>query len=229
MAIIVEFTIPADAFPFGRAVSGDSDGRVWIERLVPLTGSRIPFLWARDHEFEEFERHLRDSDIVKNLEALTRVENSVLYAVTWYEPGETVLNGVMDSGGSIMEGHGDSTWSFTVRFNNHADLSQFHQFYQDEEYPVHIEQVTTLEDEPGQHYGWALTPSQREAVYLALKRGYYSVPRDAKLEEIAEDLDITRQAASERIRRGTETLLEKSLAGFSAADFEAAAEEDERV
>lgn len=217
MAIIVEFTIPADAFPFGRSVIGGSDVKVWLEQLVPLTGGRVPFLWARDGEFDEFERHLRDSAIVKTVEALTRIEDSVLYKVEWYESNETFMNGLMDAGGSIMEGHGNVDWLFTVRFNNHDDLTQFHQFYQNEEFPVRIEQVSTMSNEPGQHYGWALTPTQREAVLLALENGYYAVPRETKLENIADELEITRQAASELVRRGHKSLIEGVL-GISKSE-----------
>lgn len=63
-------------------------------------------------------------------------------------------------------------------------------------------------------------PEQREALILAVERGYFAVPRETKLEEIAEELGITRQAASERVRRGAETVLRKSLIGLAAENFE---------
>ena len=221
MTIVVEFTIPSSAFPFGRSVSGGSGVNVWLERLVPLAEGHVPFLWARDGDLDGFEAHLRESPLVKSVESLTRIERSVLYAVEWHESEQTFLNGLSDAGGAIMEGHGYDPWSFTVRFADHADLTRFHQFYQDEEFPVTIEQISASSEAPGQHYGWALTPSQREAVLLALERGYYSVPRETKLEEIADELDITRQAASELVRRGTENVLRKAMAGFSTENLDA--------
>lgn len=219
MPVLVEFSIPSADFPFGRSTSGGSNVKVRLERFVPLSEGRLPFLWARDGDLDGFEAHLRESPATGSVEALTRTGTSVLYAVEWCESEGTFLNGLTAAGGSIMEGHGDDVWSFTVRFRDHASLTQFHQFYQEETFPVHIDQVSTLSDEPGQHYGWALTPAQRRAVLLALDRGYYSVPRETKLEEIAGELDITRQAASELVRRGTQNVLERALAGFSAADF----------
>ena len=71
MALILEFTIPSEAFPFGRAVSGGKDGSVALERLIPLDESRIPFLWVDKSDYGEFEERLRASDIVKQVEALT--------------------------------------------------------------------------------------------------------------------------------------------------------------
>ena len=81
MAVIIEFTLPSESFPFGRVTSGDPNVRVQLERLVPLKEARIPFIWATGEEFDQFERHLRASDIVKHAEALTKLGDSVLYYI----------------------------------------------------------------------------------------------------------------------------------------------------
>ena len=124
-----------------RATSGDPDVRVQLERLIPLKEGRIPFIWVIGEEFDQFEQHLRDSEIVKDTEVLTRVGESTLYYTEWYTDGEAFLNGLSDTNASIMEAHGDSTWSFTVRFRDHADPTRFHQFYQAHDYPVHVDRV----------------------------------------------------------------------------------------
>lgn len=219
MTVVVEFTLPAESFPFGRAVSADADVRVQLERMIPLNERRIPFIWATGERFDRFERGLRDGEVVTHVEAVTSVGDSVLYYVEWDTEKETFLNGLGETGGSIMEAHGDSAWSFTVRFRNHADLTRFHHFYQEEEFPVRIQSVSSLDEEAPVHYGFGLTPSQREALLLAVEEGYFAVPRETKLDEIGEELDITRQAASERVRRGAETVLRKALVGLVAEDL----------
>lgn len=229
MSVIIEFTLPADAFPCGRATGGDSDVRVQLERLVPLKMARIPFVWATGEGFDQFERHLHDSEVVKDVEILTRVGDSVLYYVEWYEDKETFLNGVSDTQGSIMEAHGSGTWSFTVRFRDHADLTNFHRFYQEGDFPVHIDRVYAPDDATKTEYGFGLTPEQRETLILAVEKGYFSVSRRTKLEEIAAELDITRQAASERVRRAAETVLRKSLIGLVAEPPEPGDEEPRDV
>ncbi|PSP24629.1 bacterio-opsin activator, partial [Halobacteriales archaeon QH_10_65_19] len=112
MTLILEFTIPSDVFPFGRAVSSENGGLVTLERLVPLGESRIPFLWVDRADYEEFEERLRASEIVKQFEALTRVDGSVLYYVEWYPEHETFLNGLYDAGATILKAEGDGTWEF---------------------------------------------------------------------------------------------------------------------
>ena len=220
MAVIVKFKLDSEEFPFGRSTSGDPEVRVQLERVVPLEQNRVPFLWATGDDLSEFERGLRGSEIVEHVEALTRVGDSVLYAVEWYESKEAFMNGIVDAGGSIMEAHGDDIWSFTLRFRNHDQLTQFHQFYQAHDFPVHIDRVYTLDEEPATEYGFGLTQAQRDAVTLAVERGYFAVPRETQLDTIADELGISKQAASERVRRGTETVLRKALVGLVAADFD---------
>lgn len=225
MAVIVEFTLESEAFPFGRSTNGDPDVRVQIERVVPIEEGRIPFLWATGQNLDEFEHHLRTSEIVKDVQALTRVGDSVLYYTEWYTNKETFLNGLGETGGTIMEAHGDSTWSFTVRFRDHTHLTRFHQFFQDEEFPVYIERISGLDTEPATEYGFGLTPVQRDTLIMAVENGYFAVPRETTLDDIADELGISSQAASERVRRGTETVLRKGLIGLVAADFDPAHDE----
>lgn len=227
MAVLVEFSIESDAFPFGRSTSGDPDVRVQLERVVPIAEGRIPFLWATGQSLEEFETHLRTHEIVKTVEALTRVGDSTLYYVEWYTGKETFLNGLSETGGTIMEAHGDSAWSFTVRFRDHADLTRFHQFFQDNDFPVYIERITELDADPGTEYGFGLTPAQRDTLIMAVENGYFAIPRETTLDDIADELDISSQAASERIRRGTEKVLRKGLIGLVAADLEPTDNEDQ--
>jgi len=51
-----------------------------------------------------------------------------------------------------------------------------------------------------------LTDKQREVLDTAREMGYFEVPRDATAAEIAEELDISPQAVSERMRRAISAL-----------------------
>ncbi|MFC6940828.1 helix-turn-helix domain-containing protein [Salinirubellus sp. GCM10025818] len=220
MTIIVEFTLPAETFAIGRSTNGDPDVEVEMERLVSVGEDRLPFLWATGEDLEAFERHLRDSEIVEDVGVLTRVGNHTLYAVEWRESEEAFLNGLLDTGGSLVEAHGTGTWSFTVRFTDPEDLSRFHDFYRAHDYPVEVEQLHTGEGKAGTEVDIDLSSKQHEALLLAIERGYFGVPREVALQEIAEEFGITRQAVSERVRRGTESVLRRSLVGASREESE---------
>jgi predicted DNA binding protein len=56
-----------------------------------------------------------------------------------------------------------------------------------------------------------LTDRQRECLTVALRRGYFEIPRDCTLAEVAEALDIDKSTASETIRRGQARVLKQYL------------------
>ena len=58
-----------------------------------------------------------------------------------------------------------------------------------------------------------LTDRQRECLSVALRRGYFEVPRDCTLAEVAEALGVDTSTASETIRRGQARVLKQYLLG----------------
>lgn len=56
-----------------------------------------------------------------------------------------------------------------------------------------------------------LTQRQRECLRVAQREGYFEVPRDCTLAELAETLDIDKSTASETIRRGTARVINQFL------------------
>ena len=65
--------------------------------------------------------------------------------------------------------------------------------------------VHTNEDES------LLTERQRECLTTAQRRGYFEVPRECTLTELAEVLEVDKSTASETIRRGTARIVEQFL------------------
>jgi hypothetical protein len=57
----------------------------------------------------------------------------------------------------------------------------------------------------------SLTGAQREAIRVAADRGYFKVPREVSLKEIAEQLGVSEQAVSQRLRRGLGNLVAGSV------------------
>lgn len=56
-----------------------------------------------------------------------------------------------------------------------------------------------------------LTRRQREAVVLAYERGYFAVPKQVTLTELAEELEITQQTLSRHLRVGVQKLLHTAV------------------
>jgi predicted DNA binding protein len=58
-----------------------------------------------------------------------------------------------------------------------------------------------------------LTDRQRELLEIAVRQGYFEVPRDCTLAELAEEVGIDKSTASEVLRRGEARLLKWFLTG----------------
>jgi predicted DNA binding protein len=56
-----------------------------------------------------------------------------------------------------------------------------------------------------------LTEPQREALLLAYEQGYYDSPRTTTLADLADQFGISRQAVSNRLKRGTRQLIENAF------------------
>lgn len=54
----------------------------------------------------------------------------------------------------------------------------------------------------------SLTDSQWETLMTAYRMGYFEVPRNASLEDVADELGVTHQSTSERMRRAHDAVCE---------------------
>lgn len=110
-----------------------------------------------------------------------------------------------------LEARGSDRWSFRLRFPDHAALSAFHATVRERGIRLHVERTYTPSGPPDDRTRVDLSAAQREALCLALRRGYFETPSAVTLDELAEELGITRQALSTRIRLGNEAVLRQVL------------------
>lgn len=71
-------------------------------------------------------------------------------------------------------------------------------------------EITALRD-LDQRTRAALTRPRYEALRAAYDRGYFEVPREIDLQELAAELDISHQALGERLRRAKADLVEQTI------------------
>ncbi|QLD88217.1 helix-turn-helix domain-containing protein [Natronomonas salina] len=78
-----------------------------------------------------------------------------------------------------------------------------------ETFGVKLERISPLDDSDDEPVAkrWDVTPAQEAAVRAAIESGYFEVPRAATAGEVAAELDISKSAFLERLRRAEESLL----------------------
>lgn len=212
MSVLLTFGVPSDSFALGRALTGVDGVRVRLERIVPTDTTVVPFFWAEadGRALASFEDTVLESPLIDSVTALDRFEDEALYRATWAEPPASLLDWLVEADGTILTAAGTvDTWTFHVRFADHADVGRFRSSVGD--VPLRVDRVSEPTND-----GWGgpaidVTDEQRLALRIAVEEGYFDVPRRIDLGGVAERLGISRQAASERIRRGTDSVLRSVL------------------
>lgn len=211
MSVLVEFTIAAGEFRLGEVLDGTGGVQFELERIVPMGQEMMPFVWVRGGDHAVFETRLRNHDLVEELLVLDKVGDSGLYRITWTNSPTDLAHGITAAEGSVLEARGNDVWAFRLRFPSHDHLVEFHEYVLSADIPLQVKRSYPLAQSPdaGNHFG--LTECQREALLIALERGYFSTPRETSLGDVATELGITRQAMSDRLRRANEKVLREVL------------------
>lgn len=208
MTAIADIKIPANQFELGTLVQDHPGMEVELERIVPMKEGFLPFFWVSDGSREGIEETLLGSPDVDEIELLTELEDRSLYRVTWNEHINGFVNSLDQTSATLLEGRGtEAEWFFRLRFPDHAGLSEFGTYCEDR--GIDLEVIAVYNPHPPKS-GGRLTVPQRETLKVAHERGFFEVPRRITLAELAEHFGISKQAVSQRIRRGTNNLLLQS-------------------
>lgn len=211
MTILAELSIEADQFLLGRLISEYPNLSVEIERVVPAGNRIMPYIWGHGTDLEEFEAAMHESPNVKSIAVLDEFEDRALYKIEWEDPAEQLITGITESEATILEAHSDEEWFFRIRFESHVGLSQFNRYCTDHGITFRVDRVSSLAEKPPNVPVYDLTEPQYEALVLAVERGYFRVPRAVTFDELADELDLSVQALSERVRRGADKVLSAVL------------------
>ncbi|WP_092887046.1 helix-turn-helix domain-containing protein [Halopelagius inordinatus] len=212
MSIVAEFSVPADQFLFGETIAAAPGLSIDVERAVPA-GSRImPYVWARGDGRAEFVTSMRENDYVRSVVVRDKFEDSSLCEVEWEESAERLVHEIHEMGATILEACVDGVrWRFRIRFESHDGLAKFNVYCKRHEIPYRLDRIAHLSTPSHPTDAYGLTAPQREALSLAVERGYFEVPRQVGFDELADELGVSVQAFSERVRRGADKVLRSAL------------------
>lgn len=210
MATVMEFTSPADEFPLGTVFENLPEVTVELERLIPHESLVIPYFWVRGAEAADIESAFESHAGVINVELIDTVEDEYLMRAEWEGEYFGILSALAESNIAVLSGIGRKDgWTFEVRGETREAISEFRTACQDHDIPIEITAIHALL--PVQGEGYELTETQREALALAYERGYFNSPRETTLTEIADELGITQQSLSSRLKRGHRRLISNTL------------------
>ncbi|MFB6106437.1 MAG: bacterio-opsin activator domain-containing protein [Halobacteriaceae archaeon] len=213
MSVIATIRMSADEFLLGAALAADPDLRVELERVVPVGDVYVPYLFVSDGNPSSVTALLEADDAVASCRVVDAVDSGALIRVEWARDADALFTAIAEATATLLEAVGENgVWRFQLRFEDADDLTAFYRQCVDAGVDVGVESIHNP-GVPRQFAGGStLTDTQRETLCVALSEGYYEVPRRINLVELAERLDVSDTAVSQRLRRATAAILADVLA-----------------
>lgn len=211
MSVIAEFGVRAEDFVLGRALQETPELAIELERVIPTGDGIAPYFWVTGEDRAAFEAVLADDPDLSAFEVVDEIGDRALYRVEWDRELDAVVQLVTERDAVLQGAEGDAReWSFQIRFPDAHELSEFHTACREAGLDVSVERLynpiepTTVRIED-------MTEAQRSLIELSYDAGYFEVPREITLAEIADRLGISGQSVNERLRRGLSTLISATL------------------
>ena len=185
--------------------------RVEFERIVPLDGRSMPYLWVTGVDTDTGLQRLRaDSDIV-DVRIIAEGRSGLLAGVDWRE-GHVLLDALSAASATCLQGFGTAEgWQLSLRFPSRKRLADCYQQCARGGVSLTVDRIHTTSWSAESGHEAVLTDIQRETLVAAFEQGYFEVPRTATLQDLADEFDVSDTAISQRIRRGVARLLSTEL------------------
>ncbi|WP_079977520.1 helix-turn-helix domain-containing protein [Halococcus sediminicola] len=199
----MEFTIkPPTHQELLREVPGV---QLTLEQIVACDPETVSAsFWATCSGPESYEVVLRQSDLVRNVTVLNaQADERTLYQV--HLPAtETTYWSWASLGGILLEGEGtQSGWTLRMRCPDREALTAYRKHCKERGIDFGLESLNRgASPEKSQ-----LTAPQSSLLKAAIEGGYFDIPRNITMNELATQFDISNQAASERLRRALSNIL----------------------
>lgn len=206
-------TIPLEEIALAETAERLPDVYFYVEQTAMTDPDDTLNLWIATEDASAIDEALEEDPSVTDYERLKGRDGEYLYRITLSNEIRLVRELVHGYDGTITEVYGDADgWTLEVRFRDRERFSELDQEF--EQFRIQpIYQSIESFDGSDEELMNVLTESQRNSIQLAVEKGYYQVPREASLKDLAGELGISHQALSERLRRAEKQLAEEQLTG----------------
>ena len=211
MTTIAEFEIDASTIALGTVFEDCADVRCAVEQVIAAADRG---LWFEDVDRSSLESALEDDPTVDSFTMIADddTDGRLLYDVTIADAALDVFELVLDHRGTVLTASASNGWwHLRVRFVNHSDASTLYEHLEESSATATLRRLTELSETSSTTD--RLTDKQYETLLTALEHGYFTIPRETSMEELADELGISHQALSERFRRAYRALVMTELNG----------------
>ena len=210
---VAEIGLDANEFALAETMGQLDDVQFEIERIVASDSNHVmPYVWVESDDFERvgLDDLLEADESVETIELLADLGEERLYQMDWVSRIETLVQILIEEDGTVLSAQGNSDgWTLRILVPEREALSRTYEYCQSNELSMDIYTIYNLDE--GRKGRFGLTDDQQDTLETAFEHGYYEIPRDALMDELAAEFDISHQALSERLRRAHGTLVENAI------------------
>ena len=210
MGTIAVVEVPVRDLPLAETVERVADCYAELERTVAADIESSVRAWIEGSDQREVRAALdADPSVIEAVE-VTEENGATLYDVSLDPDHASARRIVCDHDGAMLEActEGES-WTIHIRFPGREHLSDATDAFEREGIELRVVRIHDLKETHRSALG--LTESQLEALQTALESGYYEVPREAGLKDIADELGESHQSLSEKLRRAHQTVVSSNV------------------
>jgi predicted DNA binding protein len=211
VSVIAEYRLTSDRLVLATTFERLPRVELELERSFANDAGRpVLFGWVTG-PLDAFERTMATDPTVSSFERLDGIDGRRLYQIVISSETEVLLYPVwVELGAERLEARfADGWWHARTRFPDRDALGDYRDYLKTEGIEFALDRL--YDAGRGGDGDIGLTEQQRETLVLAYQEGFFDIPRGATTSDLAEQLGVSNQAVSERLRRGYSRLVEQLL------------------
>ena len=211
MVTLLSAALPQEEFVLTETLSSVPNASFEVEGVVETCETGVmPLIWANAADHDHLKTALLDDPTTQEVELLSDHADRWLYRMKWISNVQGLLETLVTNQATILTATtNDGRWIVRLMFPAHDGVRDTMAHCKEQDLDLEMIAIREMGGQPAGRYG--LTDAQSEALITAWKQGFYAVPREVTLVDIAADLGISHQALSERLRRGIDALVQDTL------------------
>lgn len=206
MSVIAAFRTAPGTYPLGKFLIEYPDVSVEVERIVP-TGRSVHLAWLTGPRVDPFVQALQEDPTLRHVDVVDERSKRTLVRFEWNSDRSAVFQAIEQAGGAgLALNSTEDGWLIQARFPDEKRANAFHESSRGLGLTLELVRTRDALQETTPE-GCGLTELQAETLAAAHAAGYFEVPRQATLAHLADELNVSESAVSERLRRALSTLL----------------------
>ncbi|WP_436935847.1 helix-turn-helix domain-containing protein [Halovenus marina] len=211
MGVLAQFNYRPDGFVLAETVNDVPDVELEVIQMMGTSPDQFHlWVWIHGVEHDQIDSALNADSTVSEFVRYTETEIQTLYRIRVRNTEQNTYRLWVDAGAELCtKEYRDGWWRCTIRLPDREELSAVRDWFDTNGVEYRLESV--FSDTGRNGTGIELSEQQRAVLKVALDKGYFEIPRKGTLDDVADELGISSQAASERLRRGHRQLVSYHL------------------